>query len=159
MTLAMLGIAWPFLGLLQIGLYGQTAILSVAALSLTSLIAMTFRKQLFSLPRNDLSFALKMHLARIAIATVCMALMWHAALPNVAVGLWLALAALRMLISRLPLVPNKDLVFAGISVFMLGGAATQANILAIIASLILVTHLLLGSGLGVAQLLSLGASR
>jgi hypothetical protein len=159
MALAMLGIAWPFLGSLQIGLYGQTAIMSVAALSLTSLIAMAFRRQLFSLPRNDLSFILKMHLARITMATVCMALMWHAALPQVAVGLWLALGALRLLVSRLPLVPNKDLVFAGLYVFMAGSAASQTNMLAIIASLILAMHLLVGSGLGVAQLLSLGASR
>ena len=48
------------------------------------------------------------------------ALMWHLAMPAVALSWWLLLATMRMLLSRLPFVPNKDIVFAGIAVLLVG---------------------------------------
>ena len=51
--------------------------------------------------------------ARIAATIGLSALLWHLILPSVALGWWLLLATLRQLVSRLPLVPNKDVVFDG----------------------------------------------
>ena len=58
---------------------------------------------------------------------------------------WLALATLRMLISRLPFLPNKDVIFAGLAVLLLGHDAEISSLMAMIAALLLVTHLVVGA--------------
>ena len=74
--------------------------------------------------------------------------MWHAVLPAVAITLWLVLATLRMLLSRLPLMPNKDVVFAGLTVLLLGKGADVAALMALMAVLLLIAHLLVGTIFG-----------
>jgi hypothetical protein len=61
------------------------------------------------------------------------------------------LAAVRLLLSRLPLLPNKDLVFAGVAVVMIGRAAGIDALMTMMASLILATHLIVGTGLVLAE--------
>jgi len=47
-------------------------------------------------------------------------------------------------LSRLPFLPNKDVVFAGLAVFMIGHDAEVGALMTMMASLFLVTHLGLG---------------
>jgi hypothetical protein len=54
------------------------------------------------------------------------------------------LSALRLLISRLPFVPNKDVVFAGVAVFLIGHDAEIGTLMTMMATLILATHMTLG---------------
>ena len=103
-------------------------------------------------PRPDLRFMALVHLTRIAVILIVSAVMWHAVLPAVAITLWLVLATLRMLISRLPLLPNKDVVFAGITVLLLGGQADVAALMAMMAVLLLAAHLLAGTIFGLTGL-------
>lgn len=79
-------------------------------------------------------------------------MMWHLVLPEVAVGLWIVMATLRMLVSRLPLLPNKDIVFAGIAVFLLGHDVEIAALMTLMAVLLLVTHLIVGGLFALADL-------
>jgi len=65
---------------------------------------------------------------------------------------WLFLATLRMLVSRLPLVPNKDLLFAGVAVVALGHERDIGELMALMAALILTSHVLLGTALAVRDL-------
>jgi hypothetical protein len=60
------------------------------------------------------------------------------------VELWVLLSAMRMLLSRLPFLPNKDVVFAALAVFMIGQDAEVGALMAMMASLLLATHLGLG---------------
>jgi hypothetical protein len=60
---------------------------------------------------------------------------------------WLLLSALRLLLSRLPLLPNKDIVFAGLAVFLIGHDVQIGALMTMMASLILATHLMVGLGL------------
>jgi hypothetical protein len=60
---------------------------------------------------------------------------------------WLLLSALRLLLSRLPLLPNKDIVFAGLAVFLIGHDVQIGALMTMMASLILGTHILVGLGL------------
>ena len=62
------------------------------------------------------------------------------------------LATLRLLVSRLPLIPNKELVFAGLALFLIGRDAAAADAMALMASLFLVTHLVVGVTLGATEL-------
>ena len=118
---------------------------SLAVVLTISFVILLFRQKLFSLPRAKLVFITIVHFVRIITYVGLTALMWHIAMPDVDIGLWLMLATLRMLVSRLPLVPNKDVVFAGVSVFLLGHEAEIASLMAMMAGLSLVTHIGVGA--------------
>ena len=147
-TLVMLALAWPYVSAGQLGLQGTTAFASLGVVLLTSLGILLFRRALFTLPRAELLFIAGTHLARIVVILIASAVMWHAVLPAVAITLWLVLATLRMLLSRLPLMPNKDVVFAGLTVLLLGKGADVAALMALMAVLLLIAHLLVGTIFG-----------
>jgi hypothetical protein len=143
-TLVMLALAYPLLGSLNLGIESRTLMASVAVVLVTSSLVLLFRRQLFSLPRPELLYVSGMHLLRIALTTGCNAWAWHLVLPQVGIQWWLLLSAMRLLLSRLPLLPNKDIVFAGLAVFLVGHDADIAALMTMMASLILATHLGLG---------------
>lgn len=153
-TLAMLGLAWPALGTLQLGQHGRALLLSAMVVAAMSLPAMLLRRRLFTLARPELWRISVLHLARIAASLLLSALAWHEALPAVALSWWVLLAALRQLLSRLPLMPNKDIVFAGLITYLIGARGNLADVVAITASLILLAHLVLGIALALADLLT-----
>jgi hypothetical protein len=77
-----------------------------------------------------------------------LALMWHFALPAVPLGLWLLLAATRLLVSRLPLVPNKDLLFANLAIVLIGQGDAVSRLVAFTAALTLLVHVALLAAMG-----------
>ena len=151
-TLVMLAFAWPYVSAGQLGGEGPTAFASLGVVLLTSLGILLFLRQLFTLPRSDLWFISAAHLARIVVILIASAVMWHAVLPAVAITLWLVLATLRMLLSRLPFLPNKDIIFAGVTVLLLGKSADVAALMAMMAVLLLVAHLMIGTIFGLTGL-------
>ena len=146
-TLVMLVLAAPLLATMRFGIDARTLIASIAVVLLTSSAVLLFRRKLFSLPAPDLRFVAAMHLVRIGLNTGFNALAWHLVLPDVALQWWLLLSALRLLLSRLPLLPNKDIVFAGLAVFLIGHDIQIGALMTMMASLILGTHMLVGLGL------------
>ncbi len=144
-TLAMLTYAWPFV---QSGVLGKdmaTIFTSLGVVLVTSFVILLFRQKLFSLPRRELWAISGVHFLRIIAYVGLTALMWHLVLPDQPYIVWLALATLRMLISRLPFLPNKDVIFAGLAVLLLGHDAEISSLMAMIAALLLVTHLVVGA--------------
>lgn len=152
-TLLMVALAWSLLGHLPGGLEARHWGLSVAVVLLISIAVALFRRKLFSLPAAQLRLILGVHLARLAVTTVLSGVLWHCALPDVAITAWILLAALQLLVTRLPLVPNKDLVFASATLMIVGSGSDIGRLIAIVASLILVTHLVIGAGLVAADLI------
>lgn len=146
-TLAMLAAAYPALGTLHLGLRGPAFAISIATVLVSSLGMMLFRKRLFGLSKADLWFVSLVHFARLALKTFLAALMWHFVLPGQPLELWVLLSALRLLLSRLPLLPNKDVVFAGLSVLLMGHDVEIATLMAMIASLTVATHVIVGGAL------------
>lgn len=144
-TLAMLAWAWPLISSGQLGLEGKTVFISLGVVLVTSFAILLFRQKLFSLSKSDLWFISAVHLVRIVAVVVFSAWMWHLVLPSVEISLWIVMATLRMLVSRLPLLPNKDVVFAGIAVFLLGHDVEIAGLMTLMAVLLLVTHLVVGA--------------
>ncbi len=153
-TLAMLVVAWPLVSSSALGMEARTTFLSLGVVLLTSFLIFLFRQRLFTLPRRTLWFVTGMHLLRIVAIVGLAALMWHEVLPDVDYSLWLVLATLRMLVSRLPLIPNKDVVFAGLAVFLLGHEHEIGDLMAMMAGLLLVTHLMVGTVFGTAELIA-----
>ncbi|WP_095011962.1 hypothetical protein [Tsuneonella mangrovi] len=151
-TLILLIGVWPMIGstILQQG--SRALLWSLAVVLLISIAAMAFRKTIFSLSRKELVFIFGVHIARIIASIALAALLWHLALSNVPVVWWLFLATVRMLISRLPFIPNKDVVFAGLAVFLFGQDIAIGTLMAMMAGLLLITHLSVAAVLGVADL-------
>ena len=151
-TLAMFCAAWPMLMRLHLGIEGRTLFTSIGVVLVSSLVVMVLRGRLFSLPRAQLGFVAVVQLARVVGATALSALMWSLVLPTVPLLYWLMLATLRLLILRLPLVPNKEVVFAGAAVMMVGFEPGIAPLMAMVAGLFVGAHLIIGTGLVIADL-------
>ncbi|PKB19324.1 hypothetical protein B0I00_1555 [Novosphingobium kunmingense] len=147
-TAVMLVFAWPLVSSGQLGVGLRDAYLSLGVVLVTSIAIVLFRRRLFSLPKHQLYIITLIHVGRIIITLTMSALLWHLVLPAVPVTLWLVLATLRMLISRLPLLPNKDVVFAGITVFLLGHENEVASLITLMTGLQLASHLVAGTVFG-----------
>ena len=151
-TLALLIVMYPMLGKTSLGIDTRTLALSIGVILVISMAAMVFRKRVFTLPRADLMMITRMHLVRIIVSAVLSAVVWHLVLPEVPLTWWPYLSTLRLLVSRLPLMPNKDLLFAGIAVVVLGHERDIGALMTLMAGLILATHLLLGSVIAINDL-------
>jgi len=151
-TVLLLLAVLPFVGLSSLMLDARMLTVSLGVILAISISMMFWRRRVFSLPRADLLMITNVHLARIALTTFLNALLWHLVLPGVPLTWWLFLATLRMLVSRLPLVPNKDLLFAGVAVVALGHERDIGELMALMAALILTSHVLLGTALAVRDL-------
>ena len=153
MTLILMAMAAPYLAEIDLGGHGNAIAWSLAFVIGTSLIVMLWRKSLFSLTRSELNMVFWVHMARIVATTSISGLLWAFVLPDTPISYWLLLAAIRLLISRLPFVPNKDIVFAGVAVLAFGPDLQIDELLAMMAGLILAANLIVGSGLALYDLL------
>jgi hypothetical protein len=156
-TLVMFVIAYPTLEKLNVGLSGRTLLTSIAVLVGSSLVVMVFRGRVFSLPRAELRFVGGVQLVRVLGATGLLALMWSLVLPSVPLVYWLMLTSLRLLISRLPLMPNKDVVFSGVAVLIVGANSGIAPLMLMMAGLLIIAHAVVGGLLVASDLLGLEA--
>jgi hypothetical protein len=64
------------------------------------------------------------HLFRVSAMHFLLVASWFAALPEVGIGTWLILGALRLVIMRMP-VPNKEILFAALAADLTGQASVQ----------------------------------
>ncbi len=141
-TLALLGLATPFVYSLLPAEHVKPILASVAVILALSLAILVFRGRLFSLPARDLRWVFSVHLLRTMIYTGLLALCWHLALPTVQLGLWMLLVTGRQLVARLPLIPNKDIVFANLALLLVGNDDAVARLLALTVAMTLVCHVI-----------------
>lgn len=86
----------------------------VVAVLLT--VAAMLRRRGMTLPLRAGARVGAIHVARILVSMGLQALQWHLALPAIGIGPWLFFLAVLMTLKLVPLLPNKDLVFAGLAV-------------------------------------------
>lgn len=125
---------------------------SLAVIFGTSLPFLVFSRKVFSLPRSELWMVFGIHCARLILGGLFLALAWALAMPSVAIGTWLFLSAGRMLFSRLPLLPNKDLLFANFAILMIGEDQALSELIAFTAAAVLLVHAVLIAGFGLHHL-------
>jgi len=140
-TVIMLGLSWSLVASGRFGVPMHSVFVSLGVVLLISCVILVFRKKLFSLNRRELWLITALHFLRITVFIALSALLWHLVLPEVSVGLWMVLGTLRMLVSRLPLLPNKDLVFTGMAVFLLGHDLEIAALMMMFAAITLGAHI------------------
>ncbi|MGL6042533.1 MAG: hypothetical protein ACRC1J_01280 [Sandaracinobacteroides sp.] len=108
-----------------------------------SLAILLFSRKVMSLSARENFVLFLLHCARLLIGSALLLVAWIVALPEVAVGTWIVLGALRMVVTRLPFVPNKELLFAAIGVTLTGSAAPQvAALMAAAGALHLGSHVI-----------------
>lgn len=151
-TLLMVAVAAPLFGVLHLGMNSRAFAGSTVFVLLLSAVMLLLRKRLFTLPRRELWFVAFVHSARIVVMMMLAATAWHLLLPSVALSWWLLLGTLRQLLSRLPFLPNKDIVFAGLASFLVGSELQIASAIALFSTLILGGHLLVGACAGLSEL-------
>lgn len=101
------------------------------------------RPRLLTLPPRELRFITAVHVARVLLGVALMIALWKVALPEVAITLWLALAAWRGVFSALPFVPNRELLFVNLAILALGAAGHGISaLLAVTAALTIIAHLM-----------------
>jgi hypothetical protein len=145
MTLAMTALALPWLP----PLYVRPMLIGMGVVVVMSLPFLIFSRRVFSLDRKTLLWIFSVHMVRLAAGSLLIAFAWHFALPGIAIGAWLLLSATRMMVSRLPFIPNKDLVFSTVTIALLGENSDLSSLMAFTAAAILLTHVVLAAGFAV----------
>jgi hypothetical protein len=151
-TLVMIAVAWPFVGHVGSVIDLRSGGLSLAVILLASILVGLLRTRIFSLPRDQLRFVLRTHILRLAATTILSATLWHCALPTVPLTSWIVLAALQLCVTRLPFVPNKDLLFANAALLIAGPDSQIGRLMALTAGFILAMHLIVGLALSTTNL-------
>jgi hypothetical protein len=144
-TLVMCALSWPFIGNLAPAAHGVGVIESAGVLLAGSLAILLFRHRVFSLDARQLGEILGVHLMRLVVTTILAGMLWHFALPEIHFGWLVLLATLQLLVTRLPFVPSKDLVFANLAVLLVGNDGVVAVAVTMIAAALVMTHLVLGA--------------
>ncbi len=112
-----------------------------------SLFILLFSRKVMSLSARENTILFFLHCARLLVGSALLLLAWFVALPEVAVGTWIVLGALRMVVTRLPFVPNKELLFAAIGVTLTGAAAPEvAALMAAAGALHMLGHVISYAG-------------
>jgi len=119
-------------------------LLSCAATGLITIVLFALVSRVFTLPRSMILGISAVHAARLVIVLILSASAWSAAMPAVPLADWLLVLAAQMLLTRLPLLPNRELMMAwlGVSLAPLisAGAAETASTFATSAAVMLALH-------------------
>lgn len=79
-------------------------------------LAVRFRRTLFTLGNRTLGFIFSIHLLRFLLSNVLGVLQWWVVLPNAPFSAWATLLVLLVVTNRIPFIPSRDLVFAGVGI-------------------------------------------
>lgn len=151
-TLALLPLAIPALHRISLKHDLTPFFWSVGFLVAISIIPLLLRRRIFTMPAHELRHMLVVQFIRVAITVLCLTLLWWLALPGLSWPIICVLAAVRMLLSRLPLLPNKDIILAGLVAFVEGGGTDLGAMLAMFAAVLLAAHLIVGLLCGISGL-------
>ena len=156
-TLIVLALAWPWLAHLSLGISPLLLAGTLVVIAAPPVAALMLRSRL-SLPHPLLVRIAGWHGLRAATTVTLTAVLWHLAMPAVAVHWWLVLSAVKLLVSRLPFVSNRELIFAGITSLMFGHGADIAALMAMMAALMVAAHVLAGIATSVGAMAAAAAT-
>jgi hypothetical protein len=151
-TVGMLAVTLPFAFELfppqQLEMLGWSSAVAVGI----SGVLLLFSRRVFSLPGAMLRWIFGVHCARLVLGSLAFGIASYFAMPNVSITWWLFLAAGRLVVARLPLLPNKDLLFANFAIMFIGHGEALSDLVAFIATLTLFTHVVLMAAFGLPAL-------
>lgn len=137
-TIAMTVVAWPRLGSLDLGSARLPLEISFALVLGPSFVVSMLRTRVFSSTREALARIALFHALRVIGVILVICLLWRSAIPGVALSSLLLLGVGRQLLTRLPLAPNKDLIFAGlVSLLAVPGSLVSAGIAGVATTIVI----------------------
>lgn len=139
-TLLLLAMALPIAQDMLTDDQFNIALGSAAVVLACSLPFLIFSRRVFTLERGTLWWVFGIHCTRLLLGSTMLAVAWHFGMPDVSLGVWLFLVAARLLVSRLPLVPNKDLLFANFAILVIGQGEALSDLIAFTGALTLALH-------------------
>lgn len=151
-TVAMLVVALPLaFDLFTAGQLRMLAWSGGVALGISAILLL-FSSRVFSLPGCTLRWIFAVHCARLVLGSLAFGIASYFAMPNVSISWWLFLAAGRLVVARLPLLPNKDLLFANFAIMFIGHGEALSDLVAFVATLTLGAHVVLMAVFGLPAL-------
>lgn len=114
-------------------------ILSVVITIVFTVLAVQFRKYLFSLSLKKSLIVFGIYMTRFLIHHGLLVVQWAVVIPNTPITIWFTFLAIVIVVNRIPFIPSRDLVFmwAGIELSKVLNMATAA-----VAGMLLVTSVL-----------------
>ena len=99
-------------------------------------IAVPLRRYLFSMAAKTALLIFAIHLARLIVRQALQIGMWSVAMPEVLLPVWFTFAAASIIVSRIPLIPNRDLIFLGLGVSLAGVVGiSEAGVFAMLGAI------------------------
>ena len=138
--IALLALLWPQMGDDLLASGRGEIFWSLALVIVISVAILLARRQVFSVSRSKGLAIFAIHLLRNVGKVLLGGLMWSLIVPEVPLVWWLYLATLRQLVTRLPLLSNKDLIFAGLAVLLMPDQPMIAATMALTAALLVAAH-------------------
>ena len=75
-----------------------------------------FGRHIITLPKPQILRIATLHSARIFVFESLLVIQWSIVIPDIPLGVWVGFIAARMVLTRIPLLPNKDLILLGLAV-------------------------------------------
>ncbi|HEY0311611.1 MAG TPA: hypothetical protein VGC56_03870 [Allosphingosinicella sp.] len=142
LTFLMVVVLWPIIR--RLSLSGPVFNWSLLALAVSSLGIVLLQRRFLSLSKRELRFVLSIQSLRICVTTFLGILLWQIALPAQPLILLIVLGALRLLLSRLPFLPNKEAAFAAGILLLLGKHDQVTVVVTMVATVVVLAHILVG---------------
>lgn len=82
------------------------------------LLTIRFRHLVISMPLKTAGMIFAIHFSRLLIGQTLQVLQWYIALPHIPFYVWFTFISFQVIMSRIPFLPNNDLIFLGASIKM-----------------------------------------
>jgi len=152
-TIVLIALAWPYFDSLNLGARGQGIAAAIGVVMLVSVLIILFGKRLFSLTKAQLWWVSIVHLLRVMATTGLIAVAWHAYDPQVALGTWALLATAKLMVSRLPLFVNAEVIFASIIIWVPGTSSAIEQVVGVVTILTVLVHVAAAAMLAIGDLI------
>ena len=128
---------------------------ALVAGSIIAGFAYRYRRFWFSMDRRSALLISSIYVGRQLLGMALQILQWAVALPEVDIQTWFTFGAVSMILSRVPVIPNKDLIFVSAGIGLAGvvdiSSASVAGMLLVISALRRMIHFALFLGVSAWQ--------
>lgn len=118
---------------------GTYALVGAAGLAVLAPILLRYRRYLFSMAWKPALLILGIQAGRLVLGQVMQIAQWEVVIPEVEMGVWFTFAAVSIILTRIPFLPNQNLIFLGAGVELSGMMDVPT---AALAGMLLVTSVL-----------------
>lgn len=84
--------------------------------SIIILLAIRFRKYLFSMKHNIAGYIFTLHSIRMILIYISQIFQWYIVMPEIGLDVWYTFLSINIIISRIPLLPNNELIATGTNI-------------------------------------------